>query len=79
MIEYTDSEPDDSADERDLTLSERVAWTNAFERAFRREDGELVLELEVYPVEDAEDLPRPAFTKGLSHRWSRFVSGNGDS
>lgn len=63
--------------ERDLTLSERVAWVNAFERSLTREDGSVVLELRVYPLAGDPDLPAPAFTRSLSHRLRRIVSGSG--
>lgn len=65
------------AEDRELTLSERVAWVNAFERSLRREDGSVVLELNVYPLADDRELPAPAFTKTLSHRFRRLVSGPG--
>ena len=66
--------------ERDLTLSERVAWTNAFERRMRRDGEGYVLELDVYPVDvipdDTASLPAPAFNRGLSYRFLRLVSGS---
>jgi hypothetical protein len=66
--------------DRDLTLSERVAWTNAFERRMRRDEDGYVLELDVYPVGDdpgeRSGLPAPAFKRGLSHRFLRRTSGS---
>jgi len=68
------------ATDRDLTLSERVAWTNAFERRMRRDEDGYVLELDVYPVDDdageRSGLPAPAFRRGLSHRFLRRTSGD---
>lgn len=75
-VSGVDDEQTSQDDEsRDLTLSERVAWVNAFERSLRREEGSIVLELEVYPLTGVEELPAPAFTRTLSHRVRRFVSG----
>ena len=77
IVSAVDDDQTGNGDEsRDLTLSERVAWVNAFERSLRREDGSFVLELTVYPLVGDEELPAPAFTRTLSHRVRKFVSGS---
>ena len=62
-------------DARELTLSERVAWVNSYERSIVDDEGAVVLELQVYPIETASTLPSTSFDRDLRSRLSRMLRG----
>ena len=63
----------DNEPARELTLSERVAWVNAYERSIVASEGAVVIEIEVYPIETESALPGTSFDRGLRHRFARLV------
>lgn len=63
----------DTADERSLTLSERVAWATAYERSITTVDGSTIIELTVFPIEPESELPATGFDKGPLQRLRRSL------
>ena len=57
---------------KDLTLSERVAEATTWEGALRADEDAFVVELSVYPVNDASTLPPASFDTGPVGRLKRF-------
>ena len=60
---------------RELTLSERVAWVNSYERSIVSDEGAVILEIEVYPIETASSLPGTSFDRNFRSRVSRMLRG----
>ncbi len=60
---------------RELTLSERVAWVNSYERSIVSDEGAVVLEIEVYPIETASSLPGTSFDRNFRSRMARMLRG----
>lgn len=64
----------ESPSEIELTLRERVERATDFS-AVRTDDGSLVIELSVYPLEDPIRIPAVTVREGMWRRLTRRISG----
>ncbi|MGI9666656.1 MAG: hypothetical protein ACR2N2_06075 [Acidimicrobiia bacterium] len=64
--------PDDA---KELSLSDRVEWVNAYERSIVSSGEGIVLEIDVYPIEDITDLPTADVGRGFFGSMRNAVTG----
>lgn len=70
----TESDMNERAD-FELTLSDRVARAAAVPRVHLQDDGSVILELDLFPLESKTALPTPNFRKAFFSRLRKRLSG----